>query len=1049
MATQYPNGIDNTGSLPYVTNGVSPMVGEDVNRLRDAIVAVETELGANPSGTFTSVDARLGAAETAISDYANSTFLVLSANGFISQERVFAPSVNFAVVDGGAGANYEIDLAANIGIGTLTPASDYSLTLDGDGAARIGGVTLRNAGTDTFYIGSATASDSANISLMNPNAGYVAMGTDGTERVRITSAGNVGIGTSAPGSALTIGVDGTAALPVLTFGSVADSDTGIWHPAADMLAFSANAIEVLRLESAAITLFATTNYSGASNIVFDNTVGHTISVENSVDSSGKSLTIYGGNAPVSATASSQSGGSVSLYAGDGANGIDPSIGGTGGFVQLLSGDGGDGWGAVAGQNAGGFNVIGGSGGSGGVSAAGGLGGHMQMTLGNGGVAGTTSGNGGSGGAFTLQTGAGGNASPAGGTGVGGSGGTITLSTGQGGSASGTGNAGASGSVVLAPAAGRPAIGSRLGGAAGGITFTPGSGGAGGTTAPGVNAGTFVVTAATGGAAGTVSGNGGSGSSLTLNGGQGGPANTGTGTGGAGGFVTLRGGQGGTASSTAAGGAGGPVAIVGGVGGSASAASGVPGAGGLTSIRGGAGGQGGPGHAAAAGGNVDIRGGSAGFDIGTGFNNGGNVIITGGGPSPFSAGLYGNVDIGGTFTNSVSIGSASITTTILGTTGVTTLRGAAGGSSAPTFSFTADTDTGIYSIGADQLGIATNGTLRASVSDGEVAATVPFRGAGGTAAAPTFSFAGDTDTGIYNSAANQIGFAASGIKSAHISSTEVAASVPFRGAAGSDSAPTFSFAADADTGVYSPGANQLALIAGGKVSQISDEYGLVETLRSVSVAPLIGKTFTKQDINATTLTSNFGAAATEEGTASSPGSGTRAVTYTTSGIAFSYSGIYDANYRTQSLFDPIFSVVFSFSDLPANLIFAAGFGTSNRVTDTAPGTRAIIRYNPGAGDTAFKVMINRSSLFTSDASVETVSIIPQINTIYRFMIRFIEGGSRMQAWLATGHNPAQLIADTSSGSLPAPGTVIYSQCTAQQGSGGAVSVNIQSMSTLHS
>ena len=202
MATQYPDGIDSTSSLPYVTNGTSPMVGDDVNRLRDAIVAVETELGINPSGTFTSVDARLGEAEAAIAGYANSTFLVLSADGFVSQERVFSPSVNFDVVDGGAGANFEIDLAANVGIGTITPASDYSLTLDGDGATRIGGVTLRNTGTDTFYIGSATASDSANISLMNPNVGYVTLGTDGTERIRITSTGDVGLGTSLPAGRL-------------------------------------------------------------------------------------------------------------------------------------------------------------------------------------------------------------------------------------------------------------------------------------------------------------------------------------------------------------------------------------------------------------------------------------------------------------------------------------------------------------------------------------------------------------------------------------------------------------------------------------------------------------------------------------------------------------------------------------------------------------------------------------------------------------------------------------------------------------------------------
>lgn len=173
MATKYPDGIDNTTSLPYITNGTSPMVAEDINRLRDAVVAVETELGVDPSGTFTSVGARLQANEQAISEYAQSQFLVLSHDGYISQERVFAPSANFSAVDGGAGFDYTLDLAPVVGIGTLSPATDYSLTLDGNGSSRIGGVVLRNAGADSLFIGNPSAGNALDVEIRNPNSGYL------------------------------------------------------------------------------------------------------------------------------------------------------------------------------------------------------------------------------------------------------------------------------------------------------------------------------------------------------------------------------------------------------------------------------------------------------------------------------------------------------------------------------------------------------------------------------------------------------------------------------------------------------------------------------------------------------------------------------------------------------------------------------------------------------------------------------------------------------------------------------------------------------------
>lgn len=202
MATKYPYDIDDNTSLPKLVDGVSPMVVEDVNRLRDAVVAVQTELGADPSGTFTSVATRIAANEQVVSEYARSEFLVLSHDGYVSRERVFVPSANFLATDGGPGFNYELDLANVVGIGTSVPSAGYSLTLDGNGSSIIGGITLRNAGTDTFYIGGPAASDTTNIVLSNPNLGYISLKTDNTERARITATGDVGIGTLSPSARL-------------------------------------------------------------------------------------------------------------------------------------------------------------------------------------------------------------------------------------------------------------------------------------------------------------------------------------------------------------------------------------------------------------------------------------------------------------------------------------------------------------------------------------------------------------------------------------------------------------------------------------------------------------------------------------------------------------------------------------------------------------------------------------------------------------------------------------------------------------------------------
>lgn len=59
--TKYPNQIDSSTELPIAVDKKTQVIAEVVNRLRDAILAVESELGINPSREYGTVRARLDA----------------------------------------------------------------------------------------------------------------------------------------------------------------------------------------------------------------------------------------------------------------------------------------------------------------------------------------------------------------------------------------------------------------------------------------------------------------------------------------------------------------------------------------------------------------------------------------------------------------------------------------------------------------------------------------------------------------------------------------------------------------------------------------------------------------------------------------------------------------------------------------------------------------------------------------------------------------------------------------------------------------------------
>ena len=104
---------------------------------------------------------------------------------------------------------------------------------------------------------------------------------------------------------------------------------------------------------------------------------------------------------------------------------------------------------------------------------------------------------------------------------------------------------------------------------------------------------------------------------------------------------------------------------------------------------------------------------------------------------------------------------------------------------PSLFFTGDTNTGIYSPGADQVGISTGGTSRFEVSTTAVSSTLPVVHPLGAVGTPSITFTGDTNTGIWSPTADTIAFSEGGAEAMRIdssgrllvgTSTSVAASI---------------------------------------------------------------------------------------------------------------------------------------------------------------------------------------------------------------------------------------------------------------------------------
>ena len=85
----------------------------------------------------------------------------------------------------------------------------------------------------------------------------------------------------------------------------------------------------------------------------------------------------------------------------------------------------------------------------------------------------------------------------------------------------------------------------------------------------------------------------------------------------------------------------------------------------------------------------------------------------------------------------------------------------GAAATPSITFTGDTNTGIYSPGADQVAITTGGTQRLNADTAAITSTLPVVHPLGAVGTPSITFTGDLNTGIYSPGADQVAISTGG------------------------------------------------------------------------------------------------------------------------------------------------------------------------------------------------------------------------------------------------------------------------------------------------
>jgi len=220
--------------------------------------------------------------------------------------------------------------------------------------------------------------------------------------------------------------------------------------------------------------------------------------------------------------------------------------------------------------------------------------------------------------------------------------------------------------------------------------------------------------------------------------------------------------------------------------------------------------------------------------------------------------------------------------------------------APSVTFWNDPDSGLYRIGANNLGIAVNGAKVLDVATtglgvtGILSATGVIKAPDGAVDAPAITFTDDTDCGLYRIGANNIGVAVNGAKVLDVGTAGLGITGVAKLGNGTVSLPAYSFTDDPDSGIYRIGANNLGIAVGGaKVVDVATTGVTVTGIIQATGKAYVGGTYADPGANNLTVQNQIGVAGAPSYALHITGGGQ------TSTHGTSYAGIYVNPNATQA------------------------------------------------------------------------------------------------------------------------------------------------------